>query len=52
MFDRYDVCNQDDLNDVVAQRFDGKPLADNAVEAERDRQAGRGSISRERWPRG
>jgi hypothetical protein len=33
MFDRYNITNQDDLDDAVAQRFNGKQAANKAVEA-------------------
>jgi hypothetical protein len=34
MFDRCNITNQDDLNDAVAQRFNGKPTAKRALEPE------------------
>ncbi len=32
MFDRYNITNQEDLNDAVAQRFNGKQAANKALE--------------------
>ena len=34
MFDRYNITNQEDLNDAVAQRFNGKQAAKKALEPE------------------
>ncbi len=34
MFDRYNITNQEDLNDAVAQRFNGKQVANKAAEPE------------------
>ena len=34
MFDRYTITNQEDLNEAVAQRFNGKRAANNPVEEE------------------
>ncbi|MDA1081212.1 MAG: tyrosine-type recombinase/integrase [Gemmatimonadetes bacterium] len=33
MFDRYNITNQEDLNEAVAQRFNGKQAANISLEA-------------------